>query len=92
MRAYKVTPGPYYDTDATMVISEHAYLLEIAFTSYFLRKVSCVIGKQFLALCTLFQKDLVHSMAEHFQTPVNKLNNLNFNTILKKHGGPHKMS
>jgi len=31
-------------------------------------------------------------MAEHFQTPVNKLNNLNFNPILKKHGGPHKMS
>jgi len=31
-------------------------------------------------------------MAEHFQRPVNKVNDLNFNALPKKHGGPHKMS
>jgi len=49
MRTFKVTPGPHYDTNATMEIgvSEPPYLhlLETAFTSYFLRKVSFVIGK-----------------------------------------------
>jgi len=34
----------------------------------------------------------VHSPAEHFQTPGNKLNNVNVNylNIPKKHRGPHK--
>ena len=43
--------------------------------------------KYFLAVCTFFWKKLVHSMAKHFQTPVNKLNS-NTNPIPKKHRGP----
>jgi len=47
-------------------------LLETAFTCYFLRKVSWVIGKSFLAVFTFVWKVLVHSLAEH----LHKLNNL----------------
>ena len=53
--------------------------------------VALVVGKLFLAVCTLFWKDLVHSMAENFQTPLNKLK-VNLNPIPKKHRDPHKMS
>jgi len=47
MRTFKVTLGPHYDTDATMVVSEPPciHLLETAFTSYLLRKAPCVVGK-----------------------------------------------
>ena len=34
------------------------------------------IGKSFLAVATFISKKLVHSLAEHFQTPMNKVNNL----------------
>ena len=59
-------------------------LLETAFTSYFLRKISWVIGKSFLAVSTFVYKELAHSL-------VNKLNNVNV-IIWKfpKHRGPHK--
>jgi len=36
MRTYKVTPGPHYDINATVAVPEPHYLLEAAFTSYFL--------------------------------------------------------
>jgi len=84
MRSHKVTPGPHYDSDATIAASEDPYILETAFTSYFLRKVSWVIGKLFLAVCKFFQKKLVHSMSEHFQTPVNRLNNLKLKSYSQK--------
>jgi len=45
-------------------------LLETAFTSYFLRKLSWVIGKLFLAAFTFVWTKLVHSLAERFITPV----------------------
>jgi len=50
-------------------------------------------GKSFLAASTFVSKELVHSLAEHFETPVNNLNNVNVNClkIPKKHCGPHKM-
>jgi len=38
-------------------------------------------------LYVLSKKDLVHSMAEHFQIPVNKLKKLNFNPIPKNIAG-----
>jgi len=41
-------------------------LLETAFTSYFLRNVSWVIGKSFLTVSTFVWKELVHSLARHF--------------------------
>jgi len=64
--------------------------LETAFAPHFLRKLS-VIGKPFLAVSTFVQKKLVHSLAEHFQTTVNKLNNVNGNyeKIPRNHPGPH---
>ena len=50
-------------------------------------------GKSFLAVSTFVSKELVHSLAEHFQIPANNLNNVNSNylKIPKKHCGPHKM-
>ena len=50
-------------------------------------RVLWVTGKSFLAVSAF-----VHSLAEHFHTPVNKWYNVNVNflKILKKHGGPHK--
>jgi len=41
---------------------------------------------------TFVLKELVHSLAEHFETPVNKPNNVNVNylKIPKKSRGPHK--
>ena len=47
MRTYKVTRGPHYDSDATVAVPE------LNFTSYFLRKVSWIIGKSFVAVSTL---------------------------------------
>jgi len=41
---YKVTRGPHCDADATITVPE------LNFTSYFLRKVSWIIGKSFLAV------------------------------------------
>jgi len=61
-----------------MAVSEDPNIIETAFTSDFLQNVSWVIRKLFLAVCKFFQKKLVLWMAEHFQTPVNKLNNLKF--------------
>jgi len=54
-------------------------LLEAVFTSYFLQKVSWIIGKSFLAAVSsmLIQKELINLIAEHLQTPVNKVSNLN---------------
>jgi len=64
-----------------------------ALASCFLRKVSRVIGKSFLAISTFVLKEIVHSLAEHFQILVNKINNLHINYLKtpKKHLGPHKM-
>ena len=66
-------------------------LLETAFTSYFLRKVSRAIS--FLAVSTFVQKELVHPLAEHFQTSVNKVNNFNviYLRIPKNRRGSHRM-
>jgi len=52
-----------------------------------------VQSKSYLAVSTFVSKELVHSLAEHFQIPVNNLNNLNSYhlKIPKKHCGPHKM-
>jgi len=44
-RTYKVTRGPHYYADVTMAVPELHYFIETAFTSYFLRRVSWVIGK-----------------------------------------------
>jgi len=52
-------------------------LLETVFASYFLRKKIMRMGNSFLAVSTFVWKELVHSLAEHFQTPVNKANNVN---------------
>jgi len=41
IRIYKVSRWPHYDADATMAVPE---LYQIAFRSYFLRKVSWVTG------------------------------------------------
>jgi len=57
-------------------------ILETAFTSCFLRKVSWVIGKSFQAVPTFFQKEVVHSLAVHFQTPLTKLNNVGYTLII----------
>ena len=54
MRSCKVARGPHYESDATMAVPEPHYLLETAFTPYFLRRVRLVIGKCFLAVCTFF--------------------------------------
>jgi len=35
----------------------------------------------FLAVSTFVEKELVHSLAEHFKKPVKKLNNLNANYL-----------
>jgi len=51
------------------------------FTSYFLRKVSGVVGESFLAVTTFVQKELVHSLVEHLQTPMNKRNKGNTNYL-----------
>jgi len=78
MRTYEVTRGPHYYADATMAVPEP---WETAFTSYFLRKVSLVMGISFISVSTFVWKELVHSLAEHFQTPVNKLNDVNINYL-----------
>jgi len=66
--------------------------LKTVFASYFLRKVSCVIGNSFLAVTTFVYKKLVHSLAEHFLTNVNKLNNLKlYFKIPKNYHGQHKI-
>jgi len=67
-------------------------LIETAFTSYFLRKISSVIGKSFLAVSAFVKKGLVHSLAELFQTQVNKPNKVNVNRlkISKKYRGRTK--
>ena len=44
MRTYKITRGPHCDADETIAVPESN------FTSYFLRKVSWIIGKSFLAV------------------------------------------
>jgi len=41
MRTYKATRGPHYDANATIAVPE------LNFTSYFLRKVSWIIGNHF---------------------------------------------
>ena len=46
-----------------------------------MRKVSWVIGKSLLAVSAFVWKELVHSLAEHFQTSANKLDNLNVNCL-----------
>jgi len=46
MRTHKVTCGAHYDADATIAVPE------LNFTPYFLRKVSRIIGKSFLAVST----------------------------------------
>ena len=80
MRTDKVTEGPHYDADATMVVPQPYSLLETDITSYFPRKISWVIGKLFLAVST-FVKEIDHSLAEHFLKPVNILNNVNANYL-----------
>jgi len=45
MEIYKVTRGPHYDADTTMAVPEPHYLAETTFTSCFLRKLSCVLGR-----------------------------------------------
>jgi len=40
MRTDKVTEGPHYDADATMVVPQPYSLLETDITSYFPRKIS----------------------------------------------------
>ena len=67
MRAYKVTRGLHYDANATIAVPE------LKFTFYFLRKVSLIIGKSFLAVSTSvlinfsrLRNLFVHSLAEHF--------------------------
>jgi len=50
-----------------------------------------VIGKLFLSVSAFVSKELVHLLAEQFQTPVNKPKNVNVNylKIPKKHHGPY---
>jgi len=52
-----------------------------------------VQGKSFLAASAFVSKELVHSLAEHFQIPLNNLNNVIFNylKIPKKICGQRKM-
>jgi len=50
------------------------------------------MGKSFPAISTFVWKELVHSLTEHFETPVNEPSNLNVNClkIAKKHCRMHK--
>jgi len=70
MGTYEVTRGPHYDADATMAVPSWT-LPEKAFTSYFLPRVLWVTGKSFPAVSTFVLRKLVHSLAEHLQTPLN---------------------
>ena len=76
MRTHEVTRGRHYDYLSAALWRRRNNggnwtLLETPFTSYFLQKF---VGKASLAVSTFFWKKLVHSLAEHFQTPVNELN------------------
>ena len=83
--------------DIVMLTQQRRYLnpTRNSFTSYALRTASCVKGKWSLAVCTfvLASKELVHSLADHFQAQVNKQNNLNVNYLKfpKKHCSPLKI-
>ena len=92
MGVYEVIRGLHYDwrnNDDTGYLnlarsSFHVLFLEKGVLSYWQVISSC--------LCVRLM-ELVHSLAEHFLTPVNELNNLNVNYFKnpKKHHGPHKM-
>jgi len=68
-------------------------LLSTAIISYCLRKISQIMSKSFQASLRSFERN-VHSLAEHFQTPViePKTANINYFNVPKKHRGPRKIS
>jgi len=69
----------------------HLNIIRNGFSSYFLRKVVWVIVSiPFLAVSTFVLKELVHSLAENFQTSVNELHIVNVNCLKspKKTGLP----
>jgi len=85
-------PGPHYDTNATMEIGDiWTSLLTLTRKSFhilFPAKGVVCYSKIISSRLYVLLKKLVHLMVKHFQTPVNKLNNLNYNPIAKKHRGP----
>ena len=65
------------------------------------RKSLCIIfpakdivsyGKSILAVFRFVQKGLVHSLANHFQTPVNKVSDLNFNSLKASQGAQNALA
>jgi len=46
--------------------------------------VSRLLDKSFLAVSTIFLKGLVYLLAQHFQTAVNKINNVAVNYSISK--------
>jgi len=67
-------------------------LLGTPYTSYSLWNTLWATGKPFQAVYTFFRTELVHSLVENFQTPMNKLNDLNLDCIKipETRRGPHK--
>ena len=70
------TWGPHYDTDATMVVPKPSI------NSFYIMSYRSIIST-FLAVSTFVWMELVHLLTKHFQTPVNKLNNVIMTFIWK---------
>ena len=74
MRTNKATEG---HTMTPTQQRPYLYLTRNSFCILFPAKKIMRMGNSFLAVSTFVWKELVHSLAEHFQTPVNKANNVN---------------
>ena len=80
MRTHKVTRGPHYIADATMSVSELAgnsfYILFPAKGIMNYRQI--ISSRLYVRISQLWpSEELIYSLAEHFSTPVNELNNVN---------------
>jgi len=92
MGSYKVTRGPHHD------LTQQWRYLNLSKNSFYILfpAKGFVSSGQIISSRLWVCYELVHSLAEHFWTPVNKLHtlkclNINYMKIPKTYPGPHKM-